>query len=350
MFKLTETLLVKSNLFKHPVLSMAKLVNNGRCFSTSTEQYEEIKIPWTCGDIAGKWWGPQDKRPILGIHGWQDNSGTFDRLAPLLPQDVAFLAIDLPGHGLSTRLPHGIFYHGIDIVMFIKRIIDYFNWPKVSLLGHSMGAMSSFTYTMLYPESVDFLICLDGLYPLTMEKHAKPEVMAKTINDFLKYDALNNSAGEPPSYTFTQLEQLLHKGSRQSIDIETCKYILRRNIAPSTKNPDQFYFARDPRLKVPSLLQWTDEGINEGCSRVTCPLFFSLGESSPFLFFKEDYMKKLDIIEKQNNNVEYHEVEGTHHLHLNTPENIQALVNAFIEKYDVGDRTNGGMKKEMILS
>ena len=45
------------------------------------------------------------------MHGWQDNAGSFDRLIPLLPRNHAYLAIDLPGHGLSSRIPNGMQYH-----------------------------------------------------------------------------------------------------------------------------------------------------------------------------------------------------------------------------------------------
>lgn len=53
----------------------------------------------------GKWWGPKDKQPIIAIHGWQDNAGTFDPLIELLPKDLSILCIDLPGHGRSSHIP-----------------------------------------------------------------------------------------------------------------------------------------------------------------------------------------------------------------------------------------------------
>lgn len=51
--------------------------------------------------FSGKWWGPRTKQPILALHGWQDNAGTFDTLAPLLPHHIPLFCIDLPGHGAS---------------------------------------------------------------------------------------------------------------------------------------------------------------------------------------------------------------------------------------------------------
>ena len=80
----------------------------------------------------GKWWGPTDKQPIVAIHGWQDNSGTFDKLAQLL-SSVAILSIDLPGHGISSHLPLGQFYYIFwDGVLTLRRIVKYYKWNKVS--------------------------------------------------------------------------------------------------------------------------------------------------------------------------------------------------------------------------
>lgn len=81
----------------------------------------------------GKWWGPWDQQPIVAIHGWQDNAATFDRLIELLPSNVAVLAIDLPGHGLSSHLPTGLHYYIFwDGLIALRRVIKYYKWNKVS--------------------------------------------------------------------------------------------------------------------------------------------------------------------------------------------------------------------------
>ncbi|CAG7817538.1 unnamed protein product [Allacma fusca] len=65
-----------------------------------------IQVPW--GHVSGKTWGDVNGIPVLGLHGWTDNAGTFDRLAPLLPKSLYFVAIDLPGHGRSSHHPEGL--------------------------------------------------------------------------------------------------------------------------------------------------------------------------------------------------------------------------------------------------
>lgn len=119
---------------------------------------EEIRIEITIGMLAGKWWGSMEKRPIIVMHGWQDNAGTvrlmshthsikiyrnylmsfdfsgsFDLLIPLLPPNDSYLAIDFPGHGLSSHLQKGHFYHVSDYVSILEEIRTKFNWERLSV-------------------------------------------------------------------------------------------------------------------------------------------------------------------------------------------------------------------------
>jgi pimeloyl-ACP methyl ester carboxylesterase len=101
-------------------------------------------------------------RPIVALHGWQDNAGTFDALIPLLPDHISFLTLDLPGHGLSTWIPNGMSYHSLDNLLLLLHIMKEYNWDKISLLGHSMGSVLSFIFAATFPSKVDLFIGLDG--------------------------------------------------------------------------------------------------------------------------------------------------------------------------------------------
>ena len=72
-------------------------------------------------------------QPVISLHGWQDNAGTFDNLALCLSSDVAILAIDLPGHGHSSHLPNGTFYYVFwDGLILLRRVVTHYKWDKVS--------------------------------------------------------------------------------------------------------------------------------------------------------------------------------------------------------------------------
>lgn len=43
-----------------------------------------VSVPVAWGDIRGKAWGCDSRQPVLAVHGWLDNAGSYDNLAPLL--------------------------------------------------------------------------------------------------------------------------------------------------------------------------------------------------------------------------------------------------------------------------
>lgn len=47
--------------------------------------------------FLAKVWGTPNDHPILALHGWQDNAGTFDKLIPLLPSDLYVVCLDFCG-------------------------------------------------------------------------------------------------------------------------------------------------------------------------------------------------------------------------------------------------------------
>lgn len=295
-------------------------------------EFAEIKIPVPWGHIAGKWYGPQDVRPILGLHGWLDNAGTFDTLAALLPPHVAFLSIDLPGHGLSSRLPDGCFYNSVDNLLVIRLIMNQYQWQKVSLIAHSMSAIAAFVFAALFPDKTEMIICIDALKPHQRSPKQLINTMASRMEEFLIEDRRNRSNIEPPSYTFDQLVDKLHFGSINSVEKENCKYLLARNIQKSERDPGKYFFCRDRRVMFYNYNIAAQDVCVAMAKKITAPHMFIKALSSTYFEDKKYYDEVIDILIKKDNFV-YVEAEGTHHLHLNNPKDIIDDVNQFIERY-----------------
>jgi len=298
----------------------------------STRHFEEIKIAVPWGELAGKWYGPKHVRPIVGLHGWQDNAGTFDTLAPLLPSHIPFLSLDLPGHGHSSWLPPGCCYHSIDYVLLMLRIMNDYKWDKISIIAHSMSAINSFVFASLFPTKVDMLVSLDVLKPLIRSAAKIVDAYADRLQSSLQVEQRIASDSEPPSYEWDQLAERLHIGTERSVSLEACKFLLQRNTKTSRHEPHKYYFSRDSRLKKSLFYAFPKEVPLEMAKRITCPHLFIKARQGPLYERKEYHEEALEIV-KKNPLFEYHEVEGTHHVHLNEPDKVAPLINSFINKY-----------------
>lgn len=297
----------------------------------SLSDFEAVKIPVPWGHISGRWYGNRNERPILAIHGWLDNLGTFDRLIPLLPDYLGVLCIDLPGHGRSSHLPPGMYYSVYEYVFTIPLVMKEYGWSKVSLIGHSLGGVLSFIYASLAPHTVDMIVSLDILLPLrndidymdlSIEKQLV-NVERQKLGDYI----------EPPSYTHNQLGKVLAAGSFNSVTPELAKHLLHRQLAKSKLYPERFYFTRDIRVKYYHYIDIDDSLGAEMARRIIKkPYLIIKGSLSPYLSVRNN--EAISILAKDNPHFEFYEVEnGTHHLHLHAAEECAGYIVPFIQHH-----------------
>lgn len=254
-------------------------------------------------------------------------------MAPFLPSNMSFVALDMPGHGLSSWLPEGIFYHSLDYVALIRRLMEEFKWDKISIMAHSMSSINAFVFAALFPDKVDLLISLDVLKPLTRSASKIIDNYSERLEGHLKVERRIRDKTEPPCYEWDQLVERLHTGTDKSVDVDACKFLLQRNTKASEHEPHKYYFSRDSRLKTSIFYAFSQDVPVEMARRINCPHLFIKALQGPYYEKKEYYDQVLAIV-KQNPKFEYHEVEGTHHVHLNEPEKVTKIVNSFINKWE----------------
>jgi pimeloyl-ACP methyl ester carboxylesterase len=108
-------------------------------------------------------------RTVVLLHGFSDNLHTWHRVVPALAVRHRVIAIDLPGHGATTRkwtLPLLTGYVGV-----IAEILDdlvgegVIGDERVSIIGNSMGAATAALVASQLPERVErvVLIGMPGL-------------------------------------------------------------------------------------------------------------------------------------------------------------------------------------------
>ncbi|XP_012233698.2 probable serine hydrolase isoform X1 [Linepithema humile] len=293
------------------------------------EVAKEILIPMPWGHISGKWWGPRELQPIVALHGRQDNAGSFDTLIPLLPDDVSVLCLDMPGHGLSSHYPTSQFYYVYwDGIIFLRRIIKHFQWNKVRLLGHSLGGAIAFLYAASYPDEVDAIISLDIASPSVRDITKTAAVTGEYIDKFLKYEIL--TLDNIPCYEYKEMIDIVEKAYGGSVTREAAEILMKRGMQPSYEK-GKYYFSRDSRLKVSLLGMLSLDLVLEYASRIKCA-YLNI-RAVPGMKFEqpENYQKVLDNIKVGARKFEYHEVKGTHHVHLNEPEQVAPIIKKFLQ-------------------
>lgn len=309
--------------------SYAKSLRGLHCKPESLSEVNDIEIPVPWGKISGKLWGMQQKQPILAMHGWQDNAASFDCLAPLIVKNTPVLAIDLPGHGLSSWLPPGFMYMELVYFMLIKRIQKYFGWKKVKILGHSLSTMTAYWYAATFPMDMQYVVALDFFKFPTIETDMYAEFFGKAVNGILKLEENSNA---PPRYSEDEIKTKWF-GGYMHLDDKACKILMSRSV--TQQEDGKYTFNRDPRLRVlPVHSMFSREQLEDFARLIKCPYLILKAENSFWPEKEEYYYSALEIMKASNNNLHFKKMPGTHHLHLTDAETTAVAINEFLEKYD----------------
>lgn len=238
----------------------------------------------------------------------------------------------MPGHGKSSHYPIGLQYYLFwDGIALIRRIVKHFQWNKITLLGHSLGGALSFMYAASFPNDVDKLISIDIAGP-TIRSHKKSaSSTGDAIDKFLQYENLPLS--KMPCYEYEEMIDLVVYAYVGSIDREAAKVLMRRGmeqLSNAERNTNTYHFARDLRLKVSGLGMFSLEQVLAYAEQITAQVLNI--RAVPGMKFDDEtvYPKVIEGMRTNAKRVVYKEIDGTHHIHLMTPERIVSVLEEFL--------------------
>jgi pimeloyl-ACP methyl ester carboxylesterase len=98
--------------------------------------------------------------PLVMIHGLGSSAETWAALMLLLSKEYLVYAPDLPGFGRTPLAPEGtnIKTH----VLYLERFLDALGYPRVTLVGNSLGGWIATRFAVEYPERVERLYLLNS--------------------------------------------------------------------------------------------------------------------------------------------------------------------------------------------
>ncbi|WP_419421135.1 alpha/beta fold hydrolase [Legionella sp. D16C41] len=269
---------------------------------------EEFNLTIPGFTIAIKTWGKRTLPPLLAIHGWLDNANSFLPLAPYLEHDFYVIAIDLPGHGLSSPLSEGSYYHFIDGLFTLMNIIDALHIKKIHLLGHSLGACLASLLAGIAPLHIASVALIEGLGPFSRSEETCREQLSNYINKI-------SEKGPRKLKYYSSLDLAAEARAAQGfLSFEFVKLLCERGVSEVN---GQFYWHHDRRLVYPSPLRLTETQILSCLQGITAPISLILAKQGS-LFNENDIKHRIAAVK----NLQIFSVDGGHHLHMEKPDEV----------------------------
>ena len=257
-------------------------------------------------------WGDAAAPPLLALHGWLDNAGSYAFLAPKLAARFRVIALELPGHGHSSHLPAGISYHYVDYVSAVLSAADALGLERYALLGHSLGAGIASLAAAATPQRIDRLWLIEGLGPLGDDG-------THTLQRFR--DAYAAPAPSSKSLRlFASVEQAISARTMASgLRAELARPIVERGLAEVEGG---YRWRSDPRLTRPSAVRLAEAQIRALLAGIETPT--SLLLATPTTPYLPSAMMQARAQQVPHIDVEHQ--EGGHHLQLEHPDVVAAWV------------------------
>jgi len=261
-------------------------------------------------------WGDPSGKPVLALHGWLDNSASFYRLGPLL-KGVNLIAVDMAGHGFSDHRLGVRPYNIWEDVSEIMALADELDWQRFSLLGHSRGAIISALIAGAFPERIEYLALLEGIWPASAQAEQAPEQLAQSILDAQKTKRLR---------VLSDLSSMI--GARLKgvwpLSEASATALTERGVREVEGG---YCWSTDGQLMNASAVKLTDAHFDAFTQRLSMPVKLLLAEEG-LLKNAAGFMDKLSHYPF----IDVHCTPGTHHWHMEQQAPLLAgLLNDFFQ-------------------
>ncbi|CAN7943733.1 unnamed protein product, partial [Ixodes hexagonus] len=239
--------------------------------------------------------------------------------------DLYVVAVDLSGHGLSSHRPAGCSYSYHEYVMDVCRLVNHLGWRSFAILGHSFGCTVGMMYAGLFPDRVSTIVAIDLYAPLHLPDETLAQDTAKCYEGYLRLEA---KLGDAPVYTEEELLRRLDEATLHTLTATSMRILLKRETVSSGSGT--LRVTTDPRTKVISTVQLTRGYQSILMERFQGDLLMLTASQVDGRIMRQSMPHFFEIYRRCCRRFEHIEVEGNHYVHLNEPEKVAPLVNAFL--------------------
>ncbi|TWX54552.1 alpha/beta fold hydrolase [Colwellia hornerae] len=281
------------------------------------------EVSFNLGDLTltGLACGDKNDELVLCLHGWLDNAASF---LPMLPyfKGKRVIAIDWPGHGLSSHRSTDAHYHFIDYVYDLLLLWEINNWQKVDIVAHSMGGMISSAFSAAFPEKVKSLTLLDSIGFISGEAEEATENLRKGMLSRLKCNRQISPSAKKKKLHPSVDSAINARVQVSDLKFQQAKLLVERGII---EDDSGFIWRTDSRLRNTSPYRLTLAQAKQFIEDITIPVQLIYGDKG--LSFVQSGLKEFGPL--FDNFISY-KLIGGHHFHMEAPELTSRQILEFI--------------------
>ena len=267
----------------------------------ATTEFATITLPQL--SLRAQLWGDASLPPLLAVHGWLDNAGSFARLAPLLAERHHVIALDLPGHGHSDHRSAGSSYPLADYVRDVLAAADALQLARYTLLGHSLGAGIASLVAAAIPERIIRLFLIEGLGPLGDDGTHTLE----------RFRGAMRPRSDKRLRVFSSIEQAIEARSMVSgLAADLARPIVERGLRETEGG---WSWRSDSALTRPSTSRLAESQIHALLRGIDAPTSLLLAQPATSYLPSEPMQARAVCVA----NISVGHMDGGHHLHLEHP-------------------------------
>ncbi len=244
------------------------------------------------------------KPVLLALHGWLDNSSSFEPLLPFLT-DYHVVAVDLPGHGLSAHRGADAHYHFVEWAFDVAELIRVAQWDKIMIVGHSMGGMIATVVAAVLPQQVKAVVLIEAIGLITTPDETACEQLSKAIISRHRV----SQKDKPLHPTFeSALEARIGAGD---LSDKEARLLLKRGLEAVQGG---YVWRTDQRLRTHSAMRFSVGQATSFVTNVKCPVLLIEGEKG----FKQISQNR-KLFGSSYVDLKVGQIPGGHHCHMEYP-------------------------------
>lgn len=250
--------------------------------------------------------GTADTPTVVALHGWLDNSRSFDRLAKTT-ESRQWLALDLPGHGRSawsdSVADYSVWGYATRVASFIRNL----NRP-VDLVCHSMGTTTGLMLAATGLLPIRSITCIDGLGPWVDDSNTFAQQFKRSLQQQLSLDGSIISR-DFAVRRFNSVAEAVARRNKLSNDLSVDELMpmVKRNLIQRNGG---FAWSTDPKLRAPSMVRLSESHVEAYCRNLNLPVLLITASDS--ILSGEMVDRRLSYFAQISHQI----LSGGHHLHM----------------------------------